>query len=399
VTPEDHFVIELTEFTRAELASGALTETQAVTLWQNYSKQIIVDFPTPKTNNQWILTPNGWAGQIPLSPNLTLRLNPKVEIKNIFRMLEYAYKLGAFLILEGMTNTASIEDIFERLAVVLSRRVIARARKGLYRAYVSRSDNLSCVRGRLDINHISRSPWKVKLPCDFHEHTADVEDNQILAWTLYLIARMGLSSEQSKQVTGRAFRTLYHRVALNPVKPDACTNRRYHRLNDDYQAMHALCHFFLSHAGPTHMLGEQKMLPFLIDMARLYEMFVAEWLAVNLPQEYNIKPQEQVRLDTASLTFRLDLVLYQCDTGRPVCVLDTKYKAGGSPSQDDIFQIVTYAKLKNCQEDILVYPIRHNPPLDVYIGDVHVRGLAFRIDGDLDEAGQYFINDLLVKTD
>jgi 5-methylcytosine-specific restriction enzyme subunit McrC len=75
--------------------------------------------------------------------------------------------------------------------------------------------------------------------------------------------------------------------------------------------------------------------------------------------------------------------------------LDTKYKAGTSPSQDDIFQIVTYAKLKDCREAILVYPITHNLPLDVNIGDVHVRGLAFMIDGNLNSAGQQFLKHLV----
>jgi 5-methylcytosine-specific restriction enzyme subunit McrC len=64
-------------------------------------------------------------------------------------------------------------------------------------------------------------------------------------------------------------------VQTYPVGPESCVGRTYNRLNADYEPMHALCRFFLENSGPTHERGDRSMFPFLVDMSRLYELFVA----------------------------------------------------------------------------------------------------------------------------
>jgi len=50
----------------------------------------------------------------------------------------------------------------------------------------------------------------------------------------------------------------------------------------------------LEHSGSTHHAGDHTMLPFLVDMARLYELFVAEWLKTRLPKGWSVESQERV---------------------------------------------------------------------------------------------------------
>ena len=78
-------------------------------------------------------------------------------------------------------------------------------------------------------------------------------------------------------------------------------------------------------------------------------------------------------------------------------VLDTKYKAPDRPGNDDISQVVTYANIKDCQEAVLIYPTPLN--LDVMIGKIRVRSLTFSLDGDLEQAGSRFLDDLLSGED
>jgi 5-methylcytosine-specific restriction enzyme subunit McrC len=392
VTADALRTIELNEYAPRKLDLTELSENVAVTLWQKYAAQINVDFPSPKTDNRWVLTPQGWVGQIPLTRDLTLRLNPKTPVNNIFGMFEYAYRLRQFLMPEGMVETDALEDVFEHLAVVLSRRVIARARKGLYREYVAVSANLTCLRGRLDVGRLSRAPWKVELACDYSNHTSDIDDNRIVSWTLFLIGRAGLGGERHGNVVGRAFRALQGTVALTQYGPESCVDRHYNRLNEDYASIHALCRFFLSHTGPAHRDGEHAMLPFLIDMAKLYESFVAEWLRMHLPQQFTMGSQQHVICGVGSPPCVIDLVLYDELTKQPIQVLDTKYKAPGRAVKEDIYQIVTYAKLLNCREAVLVYPIELEWPLDIEIGDVRIRSLTFAIEGNLDTAGHAFLS-------
>lgn len=63
------------------------------------------------------------------------------------------------------------------------------------------------------------------------------------------------------------------------------------------------------------------MLPFLINMADLFEKFVAEWLRAHLPEDFRLKTQEHVHIDEATgLFLKPDLTLYD-RTGSLSCVL------------------------------------------------------------------------------
>jgi len=76
-----------------------------------------------------------------------------------------------------------------------------------------------------------------------------------------------------------------------------------------------------------------------------------------LPQPFLLLPQERVSITAdSSLHFDIDLVLYDGNSGDPICVLDTKYKNAQGPAPSDIAQVVAYASAKKCTKAILIYP-------------------------------------------
>jgi 5-methylcytosine-specific restriction enzyme subunit McrC len=174
-------------------------------------------------------------------------------------------------------------------------------------------------------------------------------------------------------------------------------------LNEDYKPLHALCRFFLAHSGPSHEMGSHTMLPFLVDTARLYELFIAEWLKTNLPRikinpprELYIVDQEPVHFDSSGTPhFDIDLVLYDAAKTEALCVLDTKYKVASTPTSNDLAQVVAYAEAKRCNEAILVYPGSLSAPLDTKVGDIRVRSLSFSVSEDLDEQGYVFVQEMI----
>ena len=311
-------------------------------------------------------------------------------------MLEYAYRVE-LLFQEILVEVGSLEEAYERLALVLARRVLDRGRKGFFRTYVSHDERTSYVRGRMDTRRLAQAPWDTRLHCEYQEHTADIEDNQILAWTLFTIARSGICTERSLPTVRQAYRQVGQLVSLAQVESSCCLGRLYHRLNEDYRPMHALCRFFLENSGPTYHSGDRTMLPFLVDMARLFEVFVAEWLKAHQPEGLRFKAHERVTWDeTQGLRADIDLVLLDDLTGKPLCVLDTKYKATEGPSDPDVHQIVFYAQATDCHEAVvLIYPIPLAKPIDAQVQDIHVSTLSFRTDQDLDRAGASFVADLL----
>lgn len=178
---DEEKVIELTEYVPATLSRDELPEEVGTAAWRDYSAQVEVEFPSPPTGGRWRLTSQGWVGHLPLPQGFALRLLPRVELGNLFRMLEYAYRLGSFRFLEGRYVADGIEDFYSRLAGELARRVLVRGHKGFYRTYVGHSGTLPFVAGRVDAAALARRPWQVAVECHYHEHTPDVEDNQIPA--------------------------------------------------------------------------------------------------------------------------------------------------------------------------------------------------------------------------
>lgn len=138
------------------------------------------------------------------------------------------------------------------------------------------------------------------------------------------------------------------------------------------------------------------MMPFLMDMARLFELFVAEWLKQHLLEEYELKEQHTVNFGASGeLQFRIDVVILDRKTGIPLLILDTKYKVPDSPSTTDIHEVRSYAEALGCNEAILVYPINLPNSMDVKAGNIRVRTLTFAVNEDIEVAGKVFLEALL----
>ncbi len=369
-------------------------------LWSQYEEKLDIEFPSPRTGNRLKLCPRNWVGFIPLTSEFVLRISPKVTLKNLFGMVAYVYNLDEFkdIFQNDLIRCDAIEDCFEVLAELLARKVLDQVQQGLYRTYLSTTAIQPCVRGRLDVQYGIQRFWEAKLRCTYQELTGDIPDNQILAWTLLTVAQSGLCKE-SLSIVQRAYRALQGIVTVQPFTANDCIDRDYNRLNEDYQSLHALCRFLLESTAASHQVGEYRMLAFLVNMPNLFQDFVATWLSQELSQnylqKYHLEKQVRYNIDLAhNLKFYIDLVLHDKTNQTVRCVLDTKYKTTLKTS--DIQQIIAYAVVKQCNEAILIFPRSHNKQIDKQINNIRVRTLIFPLDKlDLDEAGKYFLKELL----
>jgi 5-methylcytosine-specific restriction enzyme subunit McrC len=133
-------------------------------------------------------------------------------------------------------------------------------------------------------------------------------------------------------------------------------------------------------------------------MSRLFELFVARWLRENIPSTagLSVAPQEKYLISAeGDVHFRIDIVLKDSRSHRPVCVVDTKYKADPFPSSDDLAQVIAYATAEDCDQAILVYPAPGAALFDRRVGRIRVRSLSFALEGDLEDAGARFAGELL----
>ena len=393
-------IIELIEYKPKFFKLEELEEAIADLIYHKYSKDskyIEIEYPSPKTQKQYKLTAKSYVGFIPLTPDIQIFLKPKVPIANLFRMLEYTYDLKSFQLLDGSVHCDTIPEFYNRLADILIQKILAQSRKGFYRTYVKNTELLPYVRGKVDFKYQFKHPGTVKLNCEYNQYTADIEDNQILLWTLYIIGRSGLCSEQLSTTVRKAYHTLQGLATQRPFKGDDCINRSYNRLNQDYQTLHSLCRFFLDYCGVAHQVGNYQMFPFLVRTDILYEKFVYAWLKSHLPANFEIKDQESVNF-CKIVDSKIDLVIYDKNTKQVIFILDTKYKIPDSkPSNQDIYQAIAYATLKNSQNAILVYPKPLNQPLNGLFpnSSIRLQSLTFSLEDDLEQSGQRFLKALL----
>ena len=77
-------------------------------------------------------------------------------------MLEYAYDLGSFRFLDGLYDCESIREFLERLAIILSKKLLNRIKQGIYKSYRKETEELAFVRGSIDMNALWRRPVKIK---------------------------------------------------------------------------------------------------------------------------------------------------------------------------------------------------------------------------------------------
>lgn len=393
MTEEPRRIVVL-EYEGKLLPRSDLSDDVAELLLRRHGKQVTVEWPSPPTDQRWRLTSLGWVGYLPLAGTHLVELVPRVQLGNLFGMLEYAYHLRSFRLLVGDVRCATLAEFYEHLAHVLAKRVLDRARRGLHRSYVGANDDLAFVRGRLDVQRILRGPWRTSLPCAFEEHTADVDDNAILFWTLDRVVRSGLCTDRSLPTIRAAHRRLEGTATLQPFTGANCVDRFYSRLNADYEPMHGLCRFFLDNCGPTHERGERSMLPFLVHMPRLFEGFVAAWLQEHAQGHFSVYAQHRIDLEaTSDLEMVVDVLLSNPVTGRPVAVLETKYKVDVTPSTADVSQVVTYAQALGCRHAVLVYPAARKP-FRADVGDITVTVAAFSIADDLEASGRLFLSEI-----
>jgi len=386
--------ITLTEYQPTLLDAHLLSDSVAQLLWCDYRHLIEIEAPSFKTGGGWRLTNLGWAGYLPLPAGLGIALQPKVALRTLLRMVEYAYDLQSLRLFDGWFPAQSVPEFYEVLALLLAKRILTRCRQGLYRTYRVQETTLPYVRGQLQLARVLQQPAHIDLPCRFQEHTADVADNQILLWTLQQIGRSELCGVRAAPVVRLAVRALQGSVSAHPFTPWACRQRTYTRLNQDYAPLHGLCAFFLEHTSPSHRLGDLPAMPFVVEMARLYERFVAAWLRAHVGEGWRIQAQESHAI-SGDQRFAIDLVLYERSSGTVRCVMDTKYKAATRADMADVAQVVAYAQAKGATNAVLIYPQLLATPLDAMIGDIRVRTLAFTLDGDLDQAGRALLTQVV----
>lgn len=308
--------------------------------------------------NSYFVNPKQYVGHFLLPSGTRVVIEPKIDAANVFRMLAYIYareKQDVFL--EAEVSYQPDKFLFEPLVDLFNALVANRVRRGLFQDYVTYEENLSVFRGRLiPARHLQQNLARPdRIFCRFSPNTHDVEDNQIIKWTLWFLLRVFPWSPATLQ---RLRANLHQFEAVTLKQPDRLSlkQRHYHRLNEDYRFLHELCRLFLDRGSISETAGRVRFRGFLLDMNELFESFItAAFEVVGRASPLLVVSQATAYLSLYPLRIRPDITIRK--GGTTASVVDAKYKRSPQMYENhDFYQMLAYATALNCNQTFLIFP-------------------------------------------
>ena len=314
----------------------------------------------------------GHVGSISLpSSNLTINIQPKFENawENLFKLFEETETIDP----NYGGNTVQAEEghnLWDILANNFSKKALHLIKSGLYRRYITKTEEITAIRGRLLVTQNIRSPQKfrVKHWCEFDELSYDVPENQYVLYCTNLLLRF-VKSEKIKQDLVRIKNIISSQDVVLQYKFTLADAKSItiNRMNQKYQPVFRYCELILNSMA-YKKFSDIKGVPipdFTLSMWDLFEKFVnvvlkkyykERLIEIDYQKQYkqiverdpNYKNREQYSNPTKLepdnvLTSKQDKKL----------VIDTKWKKKVAPG--DWYQAVSYSLALKC-DTILLLP-------------------------------------------
>ncbi len=281
----------------------------------------------------------------------------RIYIKNIFYMLAYAFDSLGKPEYEDLEkeNFENAQDLF---AWILSVWIGQLRKKGFHREYVRRQEDLTTIRGKIDMpgsirNKIAR---KQTLSCRFDELSENNILNQILKTTSMLLIRHGEVSNAHKD----SLKTEMHYFTdVDVLEPSLIQwPTRFQRNTEIYRLPIGVCKMVLQDMLLTTEKGDYRLMkePSDLRMCRLYEKFILNYYAKHhsclKPKSKQLTWALDADSENVPPTMQTDVYL---EKGEDILIIDAKYYNSNTQVNHDkhsvhsgnLYQILTY--VKNCQ--------------------------------------------------
>lgn len=278
-----------------------------------------------------------------------------ISIQNIYYMLSYAFQtLQAEnykdLATENFHNTA------ELCAAILDKGIGIQLKHGLRRDYISKSESLSTLQGKLNISESIKTQTMLKkqMICTYDEFSTNIQFNQIIKSTVLLLLKANITNSRKKSLRKLLlFFSDVNEIDLHFVN----WNQQYNRSNQNYQMLIGMCYLVYKGLLTTQNNGTTKLMDFFDGqrMCRLYEKFLLEYYRKEHPELTANASQIAWQLDDTENQMlprmQTDIMLSKNNN---ILIIDAKYYSHMTQQQygihtlhsNNLYQIFTYVKNK-----------------------------------------------------
>lgn len=293
-------------------------------------------------------------------------IDRSIVIQNVYVMLAYAFRAikAKSISRVGRENFDNLHDL---LAEILIRGMNSQIKRGLHQDYLSRTEELSTVRGRIDIAQTvnRRAHSRGRVVCNFDEYLPDTPHNQALKSAISLLIRRGNISK-ARQVSLRRLLPYLEDVALVPPTSVRWDELHYHRANASYRLLLGVCELIVLGLLPNEDDGDMKLESWFSDeaMSTLYERFLREYFVLHHPELSPSAPLIDWAVSDGIASglhqlpkMRTDLTLRK---GANRLIIDAKYygksmqtnrfSAKSTVNSANLYQILTYVKNEDIKQ-------------------------------------------------
>ncbi|KAF1682754.1 5-methylcytosine-specific restriction endonuclease system specificity protein McrC [Veillonella sp. R32] len=281
-----------------------------------------------------------------------------ILINNIYHMLSYAFQT---LNQENYRDVAieSFDEMYNLLAAILAKGIGIQLKQGLYREYINSEENLSVMRGKINIGGTikNRLAHERLLMCEFDELSENNILNQIIKTTVVLLLKNAKVQSNYKEDLKKKM-LFFSNVDILDSKLIKWSLIRFQRNNHTYRMLLSICQLILEGMLLTTVSGEYRLASFIDEqrMCRLYEKFILEYYKRHYPTLKVTSSQIPWSVDDG---IRAMLPVMQSDIylqkNNIVLIIDAKYYGHVTQVQYDthtlysnnLYQIFTYVKNKD----------------------------------------------------
>ena len=270
-------------------------------------------------------------------------------------MLSYAFQI---LTQDTYDDVAieSFDEMYDLLAAILAKGIGIQLKQGLYREYINRQEELSVLRGKINMSGMIKNQLVHKrvLTCDFDDLSENNLFNQIIKTTVSLLLRNDTVKSKYKDDLKKKMLFFSNIDFLEPTSI-RWSSIRFQRNNQTYRMLISICQLILEGMLMTTDTGEYRLASFIDEqrMCRLYEKFILEYYSRHYPELKVSASQIPWSVDDGVRTM---LPMMQSDIhlqkGNTVLIIDAKYYSHTTQTQYDkhtlhsnnMYQIFAYVK-------------------------------------------------------
>lgn len=297
-----------------------------------------------KQNNVCIRN-TSYAGIIQLPSGLRINFSTKVDI-HLFYMLRYLKTERAFLVdLDKPIDIEAGLNFFDVIGGLFLSELDTIISRGLLKKSTKKHDNLSYLKGRLDIqgqfqNYIGAIP---KFSCTYNTLTVNNLENQIVLKALNLLIPIIMFNKSIKEALIRYEYILKDHIKLVNVSPSDCEKIHFNIQNEHYRTIIKFSKLILEESFiRSTRKGDSIGFNFLVNMIDVYEDFLSEMTREVIEEDFgNFLILTQKVRSLSNIIIRPDMFLEKKDTHDIDIVIDFKYKK--EDKNVDYYQVIAYS--------------------------------------------------------